>query len=336
MNAKANIIPIFVPHAGCENACIFCNQRHISSTLDVPDGNKVEKIISDGLSKISPKTAQAAFYGGSFTAIPESLQSELLSAVTPFIDNGKISGIRISTRPDCIDITTLERLKKYGVDTIELGAQSMDDYVLSLSHRGHTADDIKKSAKLIKEYGFSLVLQVMCGLPGDRRDVFKKTAEEIINIHPDGVRIYPVVVIKDTELYELYKEGKYKPLTPDEGAEYAADMLEMLEGTGIVPIRVGLNPSDELEDDGAVCGAYHPALGEMAKSKVMLRKICHELAKLPQDAKAVTIAVPKSKLSIAIGQKRCNIEALNKQFPGVKIKIIPHGSGNDELIVKTE
>ena len=221
MIAKRRIIPVFVPHLGCPNDCVFCNQRKISGSLFAPSAEMVNDIIIEGLKK-NPSDAeiQLAFYGGSFTAIPESQQEALLSAVLPFLRSGEIGSVRVSTRPDAIDVPTLERLKAFGVRTIELGCQSLDNKILSATNRGHTAEDCIAAEGLIKKHGFELILQMMTGLPGDCKETSLETARKIIELHPDGVRIYPTVIVRDTKLLDLWQQGEYKEHTVSEAVDW--------------------------------------------------------------------------------------------------------------------
>lgn len=319
MSAKRGIIPIFVPHLGCTNSCVFCNQRVIAGTLTAPSSADVRDMIEKGL-EVSNILPEVAFYGGSFTAIDEERQTKLLSAAYEFIKAGKVSHIRISTRPDAIDNDILKRLSLYGVKVIELGAQSMDDKVLMLSKRGHTAKDTEAASQLIREQGFSLVLQAMCGLPGADALSDRETALKISVLAPDAVRIYPVAVIKDTELCSLFESGSYQPLNIEEAVSRSAEMLRIFEGCGIPVIRIGLNASDDLSGGGVVAGAYHPAFGELTRSRLYLQ----DAIKLISDNLPIvsaTLLVHKSCISMMVGQKRCNIKALQKAFPGVSFKV---------------
>lgn len=262
-----------------------------------------------------------AFYGGSFTAIPVSSQEELLSAAQGH-------PIRLSTRPDAIDEAVLSRLKRYNVETVELGAQSMDDEVLRLSGRGHLASDVVKASEMIKSAGFKLILQMMTGLPGDTKAKAIKTAEKIAELKPDWVRIYPTVIVKDTELFELWQRGQYKEHSVEEAVDWCSAILPAFEAAGIPVIRLGLNPTDELSGGEAVAGAYHPALGELVRSRV----VRNELEQLIQEGKydrqgdAVVIRVPGEMLSQAIGQHRCNIDYLEKKYNLQRLKILMYNN----------
>lgn len=313
----ASIVPIFVPHAGCPCQCVFCNQRAIAGQSARMTPDRAKEILTQAVSVLPDGCApQAAFYGGSFTAIPVEEQEALLAVTDVFLSQGKLSAVRLSTRPDAIDEATLERLRRHGVKTIELGAQSMDDEVLRLSQRGHTAADTVHASRLIQQAGFSLVLQTMAGLPGDTRETVRQTAERIAAIQPDGVRIYPVAVLPDTPLYDMWKAGAYVPLDNGTAVIWCADMLEVFEGAHIPVIRMGLNPTEEL--NGTVqAGAYHPAFGELVWNEWWYRRLYTRL----EAQKDGTLYVPARALSRAIGQKRCNLQRLRRQFPDRDIRI---------------
>lgn len=329
MTARARIIPIFVPHLGCPNDCVFCNQRRISGAQAPASAMSVRAELTAALGRLSAgESAQLAFYGGSFTAIPAAEQEELLLAAQPFI--GRLSGIRLSTRPDAISGEILDRLERFGVDTIELGAQSMRDKVLTQSRRGHTADDVRKAAVMIKERGFKLILQMMTGLPGDDPEGAVYTARELRKLAPDGVRIYPTVIVRDTELYELWKKGEYREHSVEDAVSVCAELLPIFEGIPI--IRLGLNPTDDLSGGDAVGGAYHPALGELVYSRVMREKIAALLVDLPEGSD-VEIGVHACRVSQAVGQRRQNIEQLTRRFALRSLRVREIDCGTDVIRV---
>ena len=321
MSARESIIPVFVPHLGCPHACVFCNQRRIS-------GNERPATAEDVICAVEKAAAlpysgakrQLAFYGGSFTAIPAAQQQALLRAAKTELDRGNIHSIRLSTRPDAIDDAILNRLAQYGVETIELGAQSMDEEVLRLSGRGHTARDVERAARLIKERGFRLILQMMTGLPGATKESDLSTAEKLAALGPDGVRIYPTVIVRDTALYDLWQAGKYQEHTVEDAVETCARLLPVFEAAEIPVIRLGLNPTEELSAGAAVAGAYHPALGELVQSRLMLQEARRVLQDVPPHS-AVTLAVARGKTSQMTGQHRQNVAALCREFGLRSLKI---------------
>ena len=317
--AKGNIIPVFVPHLGCPYACVFCDQKRISGAVRPVAPADVAAAIERGLRK-SETPAQLAFYGGSFTAIPPAEQEALLGAAAPYLRPGRLSGIRISTRPDYIDLETLTRLSRYGVDTVELGAQSMDEDVLKVCGRGHRASDTVNASRLIKERGFFLVLQMMTGLPASNRERDVETARRLIDLQPDAARIYPTVVLRGTALYRLWQAGAYAEHTVENAVETCAEILPLFEQAHIPVIRLGLNPSAGLSAGEAVAGAYHPALGELVKSRILLHQARAVLAHAPR-GRSVTLTVGKGRASQMAGQHRCNLAALQAEFGFKKIMI---------------
>ena len=315
---KHSNISIFIPHVGCPHTCSFCDQRTISGAQHLPDGNEVREICGRALSEVrSPENAEIAFFGGSFTAIPRDYMLELLSAAAEFVGNGMFCGIRCSTRPDCIDREVLDILKKYGVTAIELGAQSMDDEVLRANERGHTAEDVLRASALIREYGFELGLQMMTGLYMSSPEKDRATAAEIAAIYPDTVRIYPVVILNGTRLAEFYRSGEYVPVPFDEMAELCAELIKLFSDCGINVIKCGLHASEFVEKD-MVAGYYHPAFREICEMYIYREKISNLLT--DECPGSFTVAVGSRYISMAVGQKRSNIEYFARM--GIDIKVI--------------
>lgn len=275
-------------------------------------------------------TAEIAFFGGSFTAIERSYMTSQLEAAYPFVQSGRVIGIRVSTRPDCIDSEVLALLKRYGVTAIELGAQSMDNEVLAANDRGHTAEDVKKASHLIREHGFELGLQMMTGLYKSTPEKDLQTAEKITEIKPDTVRIYPVVILRGTRLGELFQSGEYVPYSFDTAAEICADMLTLFEQNGIRVIKLGLHASETVEGD-MLGGFYHPAFREICEG-ILFRR---EIEKNTEHKNNYTVFVAPNAVSKAAGQKRCNVEYFSAK--GIGIKIRPDGSlKNREIILKKD
>jgi histone acetyltransferase (RNA polymerase elongator complex component) len=318
------IIPFFIPHSGCPHQCVFCNQKNITGqTKPIAPSVIPQKIIEYLAVSSSDQPAHVALYGGSFTALPFETQRAYLNAVQPFITAGKIRSIRLSTRPDCITNGVLALLKEYDVTTIELGAQSMDDVVLTRSGRGHTANDTVNAVSLIKSYDFLIGLQLMPGLPGDSADSFMKTIDAVIELKPDFVRIYPSLVIKDTPLEDLYASGRYMPLSLDHAVALCREALEKFELAGIDVIRIGLQPTEELERPGTiVAGPYHPAFRQLVESSILLDKMRCALRNRTGKTMRVTFQVNPKDLSAAIGQKRSHIELLKKEFELQEVRIV--------------
>ena len=322
MSARLSIVPVFVPHWGCQHACVFCDQRRITGEREPATARTVEQAMQQAAALPSGAKRQLAFYGGSFTAIPPAQQEELLAAAQPYLGRGELSSLRLSTRPDAIDRAALDRLRRYGVETIELGAQSMDERVLALAGRGHTAADVERASHLIREAGFELILQMMTGLPGSSDESDIETARRLIALHPDGVRIYPTVIVEGTALCEQWRAGLYREHTVEDAVRVCARILPLFEEAGIPVIRLGLNPTEELSSGAAVGGAYHPALGELVRSRI-LRDRAEALLAGTEPGSRVILGVNTRELSQMIGQHRSNLAWLKERFALTSIAVRP-------------
>lgn len=330
------IIPIFVPHLGCPHDCVFCNQKRITGLSTDVTEECVNKTIIEHLNTF-PKgniTVEVAFYGGSFTGIDKDIQRKLLSVPLKYKEEGKIQGIRLSTRPDYIDHEILTLLKEYKVDTIELGVQSLKDDVLLKSGRGHNSQEVYVASKLIKEYGFNLGLQMMVGLVGDNREKSLYTAKEFVKLDPHCVRIYPTLVIKDTFLEKLYLRNLYKPLELEEAVDITTDLLMLFEYHDIHVIRVGLQPTENITlGKDVVAGPFHPSFRQLVESNIMKIILKEYLDEINEDnlMDTLVIEVNGKNISYVSGQKSSNIDYLKKVFGFKKIKIY----NNNELSLDT-
>ena len=318
---KKYIIPIFVPHLGCPNDCIFCNQKAISGQKNKMTKEKAKKIIDEYLKVLNNNEAQIeiAFFGGSFTAIDEKLQEELLQTAHEYIKNRKVESIRISTRPDAITKPILKRLKKYGVKTIELGVQSANNYILKRINRGHTFEDVKKASKMIKWNGFTLGHQMMIGLPESTRLDEINTAKQLIKLKPKMVRIYPTLVIKNTRLEKEYEEGIYKPLSVVQTVEVCKELVRMFADKNIDVIRIGLQTTDEISKPGnknseVIAGPYHPALRQLVESAMWYDAIVGKIKKLNVKVKEVEVTVNPIDSNNVIGHKKENVLKLKDTY----------------------
>lgn len=273
---KQTNLSVFIPHYGCPNCCSFCNQRCISGTKEPPSPEEVRAVLQEQQPLLAEKgmTAEIAFFGGSFTAVDREYMVELLKTAHCFVTRypGQYNGIRCSTRPDCISREILDILKQYGMTTIELGAQSMNDEVLSANRRGHDSEAVRNAAVLIKEYGFKLGLQMMTGLYKDREEYCLSTASEFVKLKADCVRIYPTVIIKGTYLGELFEKGEYSSFGFDETIDLCAVLLEMFEKAGIPVIRLGLHSGGDF-DGNILGGVYHPALREITEGRMYFNRM---------------------------------------------------------------
>ncbi len=325
-------IPIFIPHLGCPFNCIFCNQKRIAQTEPPPDPALVADMVQAALNTIpalGPLTGiEVAYFGGSFTALDQSRQEEYLAALQPLLKLGSIKGIRISTRPDFIDDSVLDSLGRYGVSTIELGVQSLNDQVLQASGRGYNSQAVVDACHLIKEYDFRLGIQLMIGLPGDSFEFDMETTFKTIKLEPDIVRIYPALVIRDTVLADMYQRGRYQPLELEEAVETCAWMFMHFQQQNIKVIRMGLHPSQELREEGVmVAGPFHPAFGEMVEQLVFQKQaqtLLHDYRQSHQGARDLQIYCNSRDLSKMLGQKKKNLCYLKRLYgrdsiQGVKV-----------------
>ena len=324
---KQYIIPIFVPHLGCPNDCTFCNQRKISGELKNVTPNDVRDTIEYYLNSFKEKDLykEVAFFGGSFTGIDVKIQNELLEAAFDYVKEGKIDGIRISTRPDYIDKQTLKRLKKYKVKTIELGVQSTNDYVLKKCKRGHTFEDVKNASKLIRRYGFNLGHQMMVGLPESTELDDLNTAKDLAKLKPKIIRIYPVLVIKDTQLEKDYLEGNYEPLDLNKAVERCKELCYFFAKRKINVIRIGLQNTDTIctpgtEKSQVVAGPYHETFRQLVESAMYYDTIVSKIKDFNVKVKEVEVRVNPQNVNNVVGYKRENIEKL-KEIYDVDVKI---------------
>lgn len=323
--SKRGSVAVFVPHIGCPHRCSFCDQRAITGSQKAPRAADVKAAVERAIEcGADPKSTEIAFFGGSFTAIPREYMVELLSAAKPYVDAG-FRGIRLSTRPDAVDDEVLQLLKGFGVTTIELGAQSMDDEVLLKNERGHTASDVERAAELVKAYDFTLCLQMMVGLYGSTPTLDLVTAKKLILLAPQEARIYPTVILKNTRLGEMFLSGEYQPYPLDRAITLSAEILEMFESAGVSVIKLGLHASQDVEKD-MLGGLYHPAFRELCESEIYRKR----MEKLIGTDKAVTFTVPLRELSKALGQKKSNIHYFRSK--GVEVKVIPDPTQSEYLI----
>lgn len=307
-------IPIFIPELACPNRCIYCNQRHISGQLQAVKPEEIKQIIEQHLATfIRPSEVELAFFGGSFTGIDEKDMLTYLQIVQPYIEQGEIKSIRISTRPDYINEKILDILQQYNVKDIELGAQSLNEEVLAFAKRGHTVRDVENASQLIKSYGFSLGLQMMIGLPLDTVEKSKETAKKILKLGAESTRIYPTLVINNTDLADLYRQNKYKALSLDEAVDWTTEIYKIFSQSSIKILRIGLHPSEALiNGTELLAGPFHVSFKELVLTKIWQEKF----EKLPINTK--TILVNPREINYAIGYNSKNKQLLQKKFPYLK------------------
>ncbi|GAB4345943.1 MAG: radical SAM protein [Desulfobulbaceae bacterium] len=304
------IIPVFIPHEGCPHACVFCNQHSISGRTGGPiDPDEVRAIVHTWLARCrrERERVQVGFYGGSFTALPIQRQGELLGAAEGFLAREEVHSLRISTRPDCIDPATVQRLREARVATVELGVQSLDDRVLRACGRGHTARHVREAVTCLREGGMEVGLQLMLGLPGQTFLSLMRTAREAAALKPDFVRIYPVLVLRGSRLERDYTENRYRPLTLSRAVAQSAWMKDFFLSRAIPVVRLGLQAGPELEKN-LIAGPYHPSFGEMVDSRRMLRRTRRLLAAAPPGK--VILEINGKDRSIFHGHRSANMERL--------------------------
>ena len=307
-------VPIFIPHLGCKNECVFCNQRTISGVRDF-EPERVIDTIERVLATADPEdTVEIAFFGGSFTAIERQRMLTLLEIGASYLSSGRVHGLRCSTRPDAIDPEIVSILLRYGMTTVEIGVQSFSDRVLHAAKRGHTSADTERALRLLTDAGMDTVGQMMIGLPDSTLEDEEQTLERMLACGVRAVRIYPTVVFHDTALCRMAKQGRYVPLTVEEATERGARLLGILDRAAIPTLRIGLCASEGLEDARLVYGgAYHPALGEMIKSRYFYYKLRKEILEI-SPCSHLTVEIPRGALSQAIGHKKTNKRRLMEEF----------------------
>jgi len=317
------IIPIFVIYRGCPNRCVYCNEKITAG--DYPDRlseDTIRNICDRHLKDSGRRFDQIAFYGGNFTGINRDYQIELLDIAQSYVNAGMVNSIRISTRPDYIDDVRLELLTRYNVSTVEIGAQSMVDEVLSLSGRGHSSEDVRAAVKLLKGKGIETGVHLMAGLPGDTRKRFEYTVEEIIGLQPDTVRIHPTIVFKDTPLAKSYLEGEYRPPALDEAVELCKHALLRFQKAGIPVIRLGLHTTKEMEaDDNIIAGPFHPAFRSLVEGAIFFDMASDLLKSADLKDRNIVFSVAPKDVSNLRGMKNRNIKILKESFNLTEIHV---------------
>ena len=333
------IIPIFIPHAGCPHQCVFCNQVSITGAKQRLISSAELRIqIREFLEykKENRKPVQIAFFGGNFLGLKSEEIKSLLDAAAEFVRDGQVDGIRFSTRPDTINERSLDFIKDYPVSTVELGVQSMDDHVLDLAGRGHSASDAVRAVELLKERNYSIGLQLMVGLPGDDETGALSTAQKIVDLGPDFVRIYPTLVVENSRLARMYKSGDYRPLSLEKGVSLVKKIYLKLKKEGIDVIRMGLQASEDLEDGTTVlAGPYHPAFGHLVHAEIFLDMAISAIESAKSRKETLSIFVNPRSISKMRGLNNSNIKRLQSRFQLISLAIKPDVSiPEDSLKIK--
>ena len=320
-------IPVFIPHRGCPNACVFCDQHLISGCVGEEDPAALvtgaRETVEQALTTLAPDTqCEIAYFGGSFTGIDPELMEALLALAAEYAAAGRVSGIRFSTRPDYLGDDVLRRLSRYPVKTVELGVQSLSDRVLSACCRGHRAADSLDAIARLRAAGYRVTGQMMLGLPGAVAEDELATARGLIEAGVTSARIYPTLVLRGTRLAQMMEAGTYCPLTLEKAVERTADLLSLFDAAGVEVLRVGLQETEGLRADTVIAGPHHPAFGELAMGECFFRQGRELLAAHTFPEGRVTLAVPRGRTSAMVGQKKRNLTRLCREFSLKKIKVI--------------
>jgi histone acetyltransferase (RNA polymerase elongator complex component) len=313
-------VPFFISHQGCPHTCIFCDQRTISgSSGEIPTTEDILAKIGVWQRTAGERPLEVAFFGGSFTALPVSVQDQLLQPLQGLLASGEIMSVRISTRPDCIDAATVKRLALQGVTTIELGVQSMDDGVLENSLRGHCAADSEAAIRCIREGGLTVGAQLMPGLPGDTPAKSFHSLKRVIAAGADFLRFYPVIVLRGTELARRFESGDYVPLTVEAGVQLCKVLLHESMLAAVPVIRIGLQADDGLNKTTVLGGCWHPSLGRLTRSELYYDLLCTLLPGIPAGLPCTILCHP-SRISEVTGQGRINLKRLGDRVASAQVK----------------
>ncbi len=342
-NAKKppSIIPVFLPYAGCPHRCIFCNQTTITGhPSGRPPIRQIQEVILKALAhqRSGSTLPQIAFYGGNFLGLKKKAVADYLNLATQFVTAQKVDSLRFSTRPDTIDTERMDIVKDFAVKTIELGVQSMDDEVLAQARRGHTPADTYRAVSLLKKHHYKIGLQMMIGLPGDNDAKACTTATRIASLAPDFVRIYPVLVLKDSLLADWYAGARYQPIPLDACITLAKKLYLLFRQKGIPVARMGLQISQELNPESQIlAGPYHPAFGHLVYSEVMRDRIVSHLQLKPPPCDEIKITVHSRHISQVRGYKNKNIRFIEGRFNLGKIKVIADNSLEmDQVVIEPQ
>jgi histone acetyltransferase (RNA polymerase elongator complex component) len=326
MKDRPFIIPVFIPHMGCPNRCVFCDQTSITGhesggVSPQQVGEHISAFL--GLRVRSRGPVEVAFYGGNFLGLPAGYRASVLDVAQGFVEDGVVSGIRFSTRPDTVKEETLNSLAPYTVCVVEVGAQSMDDAVLAMSRRGHTAEDTKKAVEVLRAHGLSTGIQLMPGLPGDTFGSMLETGRRAADMHPDFVRIYPTIVVKNTVLERWYRSGEFKPLSLTDAVEVTKRLFLLFRARGVAVIRMGLQTTGSLQEPGAVvAGPFHPAFGHLVHSAVFLDRAAKALEEEEPESRRIALSVHPRDVPKLKGLKGENVRKLVERFDLDELRVL--------------
>jgi histone acetyltransferase (RNA polymerase elongator complex component) len=316
------VVPFFISHLGCPNRCVFCNQEKIAGAAGVlPTADEIRATVLRYRDSAPGSALQVAFYGGTFTALPKEDQRYLFEVLQPLLREGSVSSLRLSTRPDAVDAETAAFLQAMRVAVVELGVQSMDELVLERSGRGHGARQVETAVAALREVGIDVGIQLMPGLPGDSERRSLASLDRVLALSPSFLRIYPTLVISGTELARQYQNGSYAPLSLDGAVSLCKRMLVEARRAAVPVIRLGLQPTAELESPGVVlAGPYHPAFGQLVESELCYDLLCAIASRVPAGSCA-TLLAPRGRLSDLVGQRRRNLVRVFDRF-GLRVAAV--------------
>ncbi|WP_321494942.1 radical SAM protein [uncultured Desulfobacter sp.] len=332
------VIPFFIPHQGCPHLCVFCNQRLIAKQTSNEqsfdsEAQRLSAVIHTYLQfKKNRDQVELAFFGGNFLGLETARVLALLGEVQPWIRQGQIHKIRCSTRPDTVTQKILDLARPFGLETVELGVQSMDDSILALAERGHTSEDTRQALALLKENGLNTGVQVMIGLPGDDDAGAVRTARELAELGPDFARIYPLLVLNGSRLAQWYRSGRYVPLSLDQAVDQTKKMVAIFRRAGVSVTRIGLQATQMMDDaDQMISGPWHPAFGHLVLSSLMFDQACKKIDRLldglteknenPEKPRNLVLQVNPKSLSRLQGNRKANLGRLTQRYPKLSFTI---------------
>ena len=330
------VVPFFISHLGCPHRCVFCDQEKIAGARGaLPSAGEIQAKVAQYRESSPGRALEAAFYGGTFTALAREDQEQLLGALQPLLASGLLDSVRLSTRPDAVDPDTASFLKAMGVATVELGVQSMDDEVLRLSGRGHSAAQTERAVRVLREADLAVGIQLMPGLPGDSEQRSLATLDQVLALTPSFLRIYPTLVLSGTELAAMYQAGSYAPQTLDQAVSLGKRMLLKAMRKEVPVIRIGLQPTAELEAPGVLlAGPYHPAFGQLVESELFFDLMSAMVADLPK-GESVSFLAPPGRISDLVGQKRRNLKRLAERH-GIGVSAVKEDAGLSRSSISLE
>lgn len=333
---KPLIVPFFLAHRGCPHHCVFCDQVTISGSDGAyPTATEMLARIALYRRTAQRSRVEVAFYGGTFTSLPADVQERLLLPLQPLIAAGEVAGVRVSTRPDAVDAGIAAFLRERGVRTVELGVQSMADEVLELAGRGHTAAAVDEACRVLQGADLRVGVQLMPGLPGDTPGRSLDSLSRLLALSPDFLRIYPTLVISGTRLEALYRQGAYVPLTIEAAVQLCKLMLHEALRAAVPVIRIGLQPTDELERAGTiVAGPHHPAFRQLVEAELCRDLLRSLIAGVPSGEPLTVRCAPGREADVA-GQRRANLQWLFLQ-KGIRITAITADPALSPLELRVE